>query len=366
MQYKHYLILLLIISISFSAFSCKNSTNSESDPLGLEFFPEDVSNIGGSDGSIYLVVFGGASPYDFMWSNGETSKNISNLSTGVYSITVTDYDGNTLTDSTTVALSTFDYNRLNDKIVVVEEDVYGGVNVTVFSGDDGNLIIDTGGDNQKSKLNNTIQILNPSELKYIINTHNHIDHRGGNSILSDGGTIIGHENGYSSYVGFNNDLNFIGVTDEYNFSFNGEDIRCFPLTEWGHTGTDIAVYFENLKILCLGDTYLSESFPSVSSSRGARVQYAINNYETILNNFPSDITLIPGHGRTTSMDELRSYLDMVNATVSIVRAQMAAGVSLDDAIANKVLNDYDQWGQTLAGDGLDTAFWIRAIYGSYF
>ena len=108
MKYKHNFILLLILSISFSGFSCKkNSTKSESDPLALLFYPEEVSSLGGSDGSVNLIVIGGTSPYSYLWSNGFTSEDISDLTTGVYTVTVTDQEGVTVTDSTTVALSVF-------------------------------------------------------------------------------------------------------------------------------------------------------------------------------------------------------------------------------------------------------------------
>jgi hypothetical protein len=106
--YKYYLILIVIISISVSVCSCKkNSTKSESDPLTLLFYPEEVSRLGGRDGSINLIVIGGTSPYSYLWSNGFTSEDISSLTTGVYAVTVTDQDGNMVIDSTTVALSIF-------------------------------------------------------------------------------------------------------------------------------------------------------------------------------------------------------------------------------------------------------------------
>ena len=359
----------LILILSISNYSCnKVVADSKSEPLTLKLNPTNVSIYGGDDGSIDLTVTGGFTPYNYIWSNGETSEDISDLSVGTYTVNVTDNNSITLQDSAIItepSLSIFDYDRLNEKTVIVEENIYGGVNVTIFSGDEGNLIIDSGAESLESVLDSTIQVLNPNGLKYIINTHNHIDHLGGNSILPAGGSMIGHDYGRYDFIPTSTNPNFIGITNEYSFTFNDEEIKCFPMTQWGHTNTDIAIYFEDLKILCLGDTYLSESFPSVASSRGARVQNAIINYEFILNNFPSDITIIPGHGHASTTDELRSYLNMVNETVNIVRSQMIDGASLNDIIASNALSDYDQWGQALAADGLTTEFWIMAIYGSY-
>ena len=380
MRYKQILILTVIISISALIFSCKkNATKSDPDPLESYFIVTNVSVFGGSDGAIDLNVTGGITPYNFHWSNGESSEDLGNLIAGKYSVIVTDSDSKTIQDSTIISepepidstifdipgITLFNFNRLNEKLVIAHETYNGGVNVTIFSGSEGNLIIDSGWSTQRLKLDNAIQYLNQLDLNYIINTHNHIDHLGGNGILPDGGTIIGHVNGVNDYQNSSTNPTVIGISNIYDFSYNSENIRCFPLAEWGHTNTDIAIYFEDFKVLCLGDAYLSESFPSVTTSRGARVQHAITNYETIINNFPSDITLIPGHGKRASMDDLVSYLDMVKRTVEIVRSHMDQGKSLNEIIDEEVLKNYDKWGRSLAVQGLDTNYWINAIYYSY-
>ncbi len=380
MRYKLLITLLFLLTVSIFAFSCKkNTTKSNKEPLVLLLQPTNATVNGTSDGSIDLTVSGGTNSYSFLWSNGATTEDIDNLAAGKYIVNVTDSDNETLSDSAMVkepapidqtifeipGVTGFKFNRLHEKLVKADELGRGNVNITIFSGDDGNLIIDSGYNVYRLKLNDAIQAINSDNLKYIINTHNHPDHIGGNSILSDGGTIIGHENGRTAFQNSKINSTVIDVSGEYTFNFNGEEIKCFPLTIWGHTNTDIAVYFERLKILCMGDVYLSESFPSVTASRGATVQNAIKNYELILTTFPSDITIIPGHGRRTSMDELQSYLDVVNETVQIVRSHMAQGKSLDTIINDTVLKKFDKWGGPLAEQGLDTDFWIRAIYNSY-
>jgi dipeptidyl aminopeptidase/acylaminoacyl peptidase len=92
------LIILFVYFLSGN-LSCDNSTDSKPDPLVLNLEPTNVSVFGGSDGTIDLTVTGGTKPYLYLWSNGETTEDIINLSIGTYSVTVTDTDGDVKTDS---------------------------------------------------------------------------------------------------------------------------------------------------------------------------------------------------------------------------------------------------------------------------
>ena len=99
-KYNSAFFMLLIVNLLF--FSCKNSTESEPNSLELQLTPTHVSTYGGSDGSIDLTVTSGNEPYQYEWSNGETTEDISNLTAGTYSITVTDAIPQTNTKSETI------------------------------------------------------------------------------------------------------------------------------------------------------------------------------------------------------------------------------------------------------------------------
>ena len=94
----------------------------------------------------------------------------------------------------------------------------------------------------------------------------------------------------------------------------------------------------------LGDIYLSESFPLIGIKSGARAQILVKNFKKILSILPEDTRLIPGHGRETTIDDLKNYIDMVETTIRIVRKEMEAGKSLEEIQNTDVLKDWGEWG----------------------
>ncbi|MBU1100244.1 MAG: MBL fold metallo-hydrolase [Bacteroidetes bacterium] len=255
-------------------------------------------------------------------------------------------------------------NKLNDHFTIFSEPIGTSVNATLFSGSEGNLMIDTGYDTMVGELRDSINGINPVGVQFIINTHTDTDHRGGNNVLSGGGTILGHVNGELVYQNSNPGADVLAIDRSYIFNFNGESIRCLLRTNNGHTESDIIVYFPESKIICTGDLYISESFPSVSFARGATVQAHLMTLNYLINYFPDDITYIPGHGRPSTKEELTAYYSMVEATVEIVRNEMATGRSLEDIQRSNVLAEWNSWGTYFVD--YNTNSWIRQIYLSYY
>jgi glyoxylase-like metal-dependent hydrolase (beta-lactamase superfamily II) len=260
-------------------------------------------------------------------------------------------------------IDNFTVTQLSSDIYVIEENSEQRVNIVLFLGSEGNLLIDSGYDEDKELLNDEISQIDGRQILYIINSHYHDDHLGGNSIINSNGSIIGHNLGLNDFQNSSPGTQIIGITEDYQLNFK-EEIRCIIPQENGHTKTDIMVYFPVNNVLCLGDMYLSQSFPSVNSSENASVQNMISNLNYINSEFNDDVTIVPGHGRPTSKEEFQIYIQMVEETVNIVKTNMTNGLSLSQMLEDDILKDYSSWGNYLPG--LTKITWISSIYTSYY
>ena len=117
--------------------------------------------------------------------------------------------------------------------------------------------------------------------------------------------------------------------------------RAYP---GGHTSCDIIVYAPKLKIAYLGDIYFSESFPRIDIESGSKAQVLLKHLKKIHSILPHDTRIIPGHGRVTTMDELKIYIDMVESTMKIIKDEMDKGKSLKEIQDADVLKDWSEWG----------------------
>jgi cyclase len=260
----------------------------------------------------------------------------------------------------------FDQIKLSDNLYFFNEHVSSTVNIVAFIGPTGHLLVDTGYLDACQALKNAVQKLGSSDISYIINTHYHDDHIGGNSIIDYGGEIIAHENCQIYFTQLDSATNLTLFEEEYSISFNNEEIKCYSMPFISHTNSDIAVYFTNSRVLCLGDIYLSESFPSVPSyvpGTGATVQNLLANLDSIVTKFPSDVIIVPGHGRSTTMEEFKSYIDLVKATADTVVYHQNLGESVQEIIDKNVLAKWSKWGTFFPTLTTDT--WIKSIYYSY-
>jgi cyclase len=259
----------------------------------------------------------------------------------------------------------FESHQLTSNIYIISEDYAGNkVNITVLTGDNGNLLIDAGFKNVCLMLKDSIERINSDPIKMIINTHYHPDHCGGNSIIDPEGTIIGHA--ADSYILEEEDsgAQIVTFTKEYHLDFNNEAISCYTLPQIGHLRSDIIIYFSTSNVLFLGDLYLPESFPSVSVEyNDASVQNWINIVEKIPQQFPADVVVVPGHGPTSSMKELIDYKDLMKSTVELVKSLIDQGKTYEEIIGDAVLSEWESYGNSLRS--LSTEYWIKAIFESY-
>jgi glyoxylase-like metal-dependent hydrolase (beta-lactamase superfamily II) len=239
-------------------------------------------------------------------------------------------------------------------------------NTSVLTGPDGVLLVDTGHKDVADKLVSTVKELGSGTIKYIINTHLHHDHAGGNDIVGKEAEII-HLNNMNQYLS----KGIISQGKEelkgksgkslgkyYLLNFNGEQVKLIPYPGV-HSSSDLIIYFSSSGVAHMGDLLLTQSFPAV----GPNVQNYLEFLEIIIDFFPSDTKFIGGHGRDYGMNDLKEYQKMLLTTIDIVRKKMKEGKSLEETKIAKVLERWKDWGVYL--EFLNTDYWIDAVYKSY-
>ena len=238
----------------------------------------------------------------------------------------------------------------------------GGGNVGVFAGPDGVLLVDSLFAPLAERLVAAVRQVSDGDIRFLINTHVHPDHIGGNEPLARRDVLIfAHDNvrvralerlrfprggGRFAPRPTEGARPVVTYNDTVRFHFNGEEVRAF-LAPAAHTDGDTFVHFPESDVLHLGDVFRTTSYPIVDVYNGGTVAGTIEALESALALAGPDTRIIPGHGlRVVGRESLVEFLDMMVDIRDRVRAMIAAGSALEDVMAAKPTAAYDaQWGQ---------------------
>ena len=231
------------------------------------------------------------------------------------------------------------------------------------------MLIDAAYQQTTSQLLDTLQSITGQQVRYLVNTHLHANHTGGNIELGQGATIIAH---HSVKAWLSSDrrqgdripgpmpphaipnFTFEGTL---NMELNGEVVRMYHLPE-GHTEGDVIVYFSGSNVLVLGDLLFADNFPFVDISQGGNPTGYLNNVRWILDNFPQDAIVVGGHGPVYSMNQLRTWLADLEETVEIISAVKSSGMSVEQMKENRILAPWESFGKFFT----TVDRWIDTVY----
>lgn len=264
----------------------------------------------------------------------------------------------------------FPFEKIAPGLYKIETDANS---IIASLGSDGILLCDAGKESDAPRLEATVRELGFQYVDYIINTHWHSDHTGGNLHFGRKAIVIAHNNvrkrlsedkvlkfwdevhpAYPEYA-----LPDATFSDRMTLYLNGENIEIIHLPG-GHTDGDAVVYFRNANVLHVGDCLFSNGFPAIDFETGGSVEGFADNLERVASMMPADVKIVAGHGPDITISELNSCTTMIRSSLQIVREAMQAGMSLEAMQHNRIL---DRWNEY--GNGYFTCEqWIAMIYES--
>jgi cyclase len=272
--------------------------------------------------------------------------------------------------------------NVEEHILPVQGSVYmlvgAGGNTTLQVGKDGVLLVDTQFAPLAPKIMAAIRTLSAMPVRYIINTHVHPDHTGGNGAIAK----LGGEGTIPRIIANDHVLNRMTApaaagqaavpesdwpNDEYftptkDFFFNGEAVVVYHMPA-AHTDGDSIVFFRRSDVISTGDIFTPETYPVIDLARGGSVQGIIDALNRIIElTVPAKYQeggtyVIPGHGRLCEEADVVEYRDMVTIIRDRIQDLIRKGKTLDEVRAARPTLDYDtQYG------GPGTERFVEAVY----
>src|ERR1700754_2812155 len=270
-----------------------------------------------------------------------------------------------------------DYSKVEIKVTKVSGNVYmlegAGGNIAASVGDDGIVIVDDQFAPLADKIRAALKGLTDKPLRFIINTHYHFDHTGGNLPLHDA-TIIAHDNvrkrlAQSNMLGNGGSMKMeqpamapealpvITFQHDVTLHVNGEDIHALHAPS-GHTDGDSIVFFPKSNVVHFGDDFVRYGFPFIDINGGGSSKGMIAALENAMTQLPPDVKVIPGHGALATLDDVRSFVTMLKETRGVVEKGVQAGKTLQQLQQEKVLAQWEKY----SGQFVSTDLFIETLY----
>lgn len=270
------------------------------------------------------------------------------------------------------------FSSIQIRVTKVAGNVYilqgEGGNIAASVGEDGIVLVDDQYAPLAEKIQAALKGISDKPIRFIINTHYHVDHTDANEYFQKQAPTIAHDNvrkrleergvaGNLGTVKFDAKpqpkaaLPLLTFDHDVTVHLNGEDIRVMHLQN-GHTDGDSVVFFPRSNVVHMGDDFMRIGFPFVDLAAGGSVRGLIAALEEIITRLPPDVKVIPGHGVISNLDDVRTFVKMLKETRAIVEQGVKQGKTLDQLKQEKVLDPWKDW----SGDWITSDAFIETLY----
>ncbi|MFK7731252.1 MAG: MBL fold metallo-hydrolase [Pseudomonadales bacterium] len=280
-----------------------------------------------------------------------------------------------------LTIASFSFAQEAEKPVLTHSEIRDGVhliqgdggNVVVIEGDRSMLVIDNGYPEQAADLFNTIMQVGNKPLRFMVNTHWHFDHAGGNDYLGPRTNLVAHDNVRKrlsegmTFEAFNrvvppaepHALPVVTYSDSTNL-FEGKQVIRLKHFANGHTDGDSVAFIEPSKIVHTGDHYFANWFPFVDLQSGGSVAGMTRNVAAILAMIDDDWIVVPGHGPLSKKADLQRTHEMLTQSVAWMTERLAEGLSLEQMTELGLPENLKPWGIGF----IKEPNWIATLYTS--
>jgi cyclase len=230
-----------------------------------------------------------------------------------------------------------------------------GGNIGVLIGKDGTLMVDDQFAPLSNKINGAIKTLSPGEIKFLINTHLHGDHSGGNENFKKmGATLVAHDqvrarmtkeqvNKVFNRITPPRDLEALPVitfSDKLNFHLNDENVELIHIDK-GHTDGDVIVRFTKANVFHTGDAFVRYGYPFIDVSSGGSFTGFLNTLDKLIALADDHSKIIPGHGELATKADVKALRDKLYDIKDQVVAALKKGKKIEDMVSLGITDKYD-------------------------
>src|SRR5580692_9346313 len=285
--------------------------------------------------------------------------------------------------SAALAQQETDWSKVQIKVTKVSGNIYmlegQGGNIAASVGEDGIVIVDDQFAPLAEKIQAALKDLKITDkpVRFVINTHYHGDHTGGNVPFNNAGSMLiaqdnvrkRLESGGTAGNGGSIKMDvkpaakaalpIITFEHDVTVHLNGEDIRALHFPS-GHTDGDSIIFFPKNNVVHMGDDFVRYGFPFIDVAAGGSVQGMIAACEKSIAQLPADVKIIPGHGALSNLDDVRVYTKMLKETSAAVEAALKAHKTLDQMKQEKILAPWSKF----SGDFVNADAFTETLYNS--